>query len=537
MKVFSRIIAVSCAAAMSVSMLASCNQATAADVTLPSEYVDYATALQEALYLYDANMCGKDVEKASALDWRSACHTFDDSYTYNGKTVDLSGGFHDAGDHVKFGLPAAYSAYTLGNAYRIFPDAFTETNQDKHLEAITNRFAEYFRKCAIYENGKVVSFAYQVGTGGGEYDHGYWGSPELQPQVNAETGNARIAYFTDDKNLNADIVGATIAALAMNYINFGNKKDLQAAIDLHTYLAGYTDIIVADTSDDTDDLEIVSTVPQYARWEDGSADPNGPWDYIYIAELTLKLATGKDEYMSIINAKLAADETFAEIGKQYTPFPPNWDGVWPFVNLLKGEMGDEEAFKKVKGSNLGTGVSQYINWNRPNLYGFVQQWGSARLNCNFQFLGLAYEKLTADETLFYSNWSKEQMDYLFGKNDHAQAFVVGYNYREDIKYPQFPHHRAASSPAYGNTVTGHGTTPQSHVLIGALVGGQLTQKNNYTDSAEDYLANEVGLDYSAGYIGALAGLYETYQNTGKATIINPPSGIAVGVEDTYKYWF
>jgi hypothetical protein len=517
-------------------MLASCNQTSAANVTLPSEYVDYATALQDALYFYDANMCGKDVEKASALDWRSACHTFDDSYVWNGKTIDLSGGYHDAGDHVKFGLPAAYSAFTLGYAYHLFPAAFKETKQEKHLEAITNRFAEYFRKCAVYENGKVVTFAYQVGTGGGEYDHGYWGSPEAQPQVNAKTGNARIAYFADDKNINADIISATIAALAMNYVNFGDKKDLQTAIDLHTYLEQFTDVIVNDTSDNTDDIEVVSVVPQYARWEDGT-NPNDGWDYISLGELVLTLATGKEDYKTITNAKLAADETFADYGKSYTPFPPNWDGVWPYANLLKGELGDEKSLQKVKGNNLGTGFSQYINWDKPNLYGYVQQWGSARLNCNFQFLGLAWENLSGDETQFYANWSKEQMDYLFGKNDQTQAYVTAYNYRSDIKYPKFPHHRAASSPAYGDTVEGHGTTPQSHVLIGALVGGPLTQKGEYTDSAEDYLANEVGLDYSAGFVGALAGLYETYQNTGTATIVNPPSKIATGVENTYRYWF
>jgi hypothetical protein len=127
------------------------------------------------------------------------------------------------------------------------------------------------------------------------------------------------------------------------------------------------------------------------------------------------------------------------------------------------------------------------------------------------------------------------MDYLFGHNQQKQAYVVGYNYRDDVKYPQFPHHRASSSPAYGDAVTGHGTTPQSHILLGALVGGPGDKDGSYEDSAENYTLNEVGLDYNAGFVGALAGLYCAFENTGTQTIVNPPSEICEGVEDMYAF--
>ena len=42
------------------------------------------------MYFYDGNMCGDDVDSASAFDWRGDCHTGD----------EVVGGFHDAGDHV-----------------------------------------------------------------------------------------------------------------------------------------------------------------------------------------------------------------------------------------------------------------------------------------------------------------------------------------------------------------------------------------------------------------------------------------------------
>ena len=85
-----------------------------------NEY-NYAKLLQYSLYFYDANMCGGDVTGTSLLNWRNNCHTYDRAnYTRSDGsvvTVDLTGGFHDAGDHVKFGLPEAYAAFVLGMSY------------------------------------------------------------------------------------------------------------------------------------------------------------------------------------------------------------------------------------------------------------------------------------------------------------------------------------------------------------------------------------------------------------------------------------
>jgi hypothetical protein len=551
------------ATAMTVSMLSSCNQQIPVELTVAetaavtqattipaffnsganevyaeyvkSEYLDYASALQEALYFYDANMCGNDVGEHAALDWRDDCHTYD-VFEYNGQEIDLTGGFHDAGDHVKFGLPAAYSAFTLGYSYHVFPEAFVDTKQDAHLKEITDHFAEYFRKCAVYEDGKVVAFCYQVGTGGGEADHGYWGSPEEQPEVGAN-GYVRDAYFTDDKHLNADIVSATIAALTMNYINFGNEEDLKVAIDLHNYLVQFTDMIVADKSIDTDDIEIVSTVPEYPRWENASY-PNSPWDYLCLGEYTLNLATNTDDYSTIMENKLENTLRFWDNNGGFSDYPVGWDGVWPYVGFIMKELGkdrgEEVLFSRIKTYNI-VSTNKYVRFKEPDTYGFVDEWGSARRNASFQFTGLAYEKLTEEDDGLVSIWAAGQMDYLFGKNDNNQAFMIGYNYRDDVIYPQHPHHRASSSPAYGNAVTGNGTKEQSHILIGALVGGPTAADGTYTDSAEDYIANEVALDYSAGFVGALAGLYCTYENSGTEFIVNPPSKMAVGVEDIYAY--
>lgn len=98
--------------------------------------VDFARALQYSIYFYDANMCGTDVLENNRYDWRGNCHTYDaevpldsthtnlsESFITQYKAildpdgdgcVNVEGGFHDAGDHVKFGMPENYAASTLG---------------------------------------------------------------------------------------------------------------------------------------------------------------------------------------------------------------------------------------------------------------------------------------------------------------------------------------------------------------------------------------------------------------------------------------
>ena len=74
---------------------------------------NFAKLLQLSLYFYDANMCGDQVGERSYYSntlyggWRDDCHTSNDHFTYNGTQYDATGGYHDAGDHVKFGLPQA----------------------------------------------------------------------------------------------------------------------------------------------------------------------------------------------------------------------------------------------------------------------------------------------------------------------------------------------------------------------------------------------------------------------------------------------
>ena len=130
---------------------------------------NYADAFSKSILFYEANWCGEDAGN-NRLKWRGPCHVNDGSDV----GVDLTGGFHDCGDHVKFGLPQTYSASTLGWAYYEFKDTFIEKGQDEYMLNINKHFCDYFIKCFVDD----TTFYYQVGDG--DTDHSYWGPPEMQ---------------------------------------------------------------------------------------------------------------------------------------------------------------------------------------------------------------------------------------------------------------------------------------------------------------------------------------------------------------------
>lgn len=436
------------------------------EINTDVEY-NYAKLLQESLYLYDANMCGSDVSAKSEFSWRSNCHTEDAKTTYNGKTVDVSGGYHDAGDHAKFGLPQAYSATVLGLAHMEFAEAFADTATEAHYKRIMDRFVDYFERCTVLgSDGSVKAFCYQVGDG--NVDHGYWGAPEKQSSRSGQ------ATFTSDSDTCTDIVSETAAALAAYYINYKDKKALSYAEKLFTY---------ADTKAKKNSSGPASGFYNSDSWED---------DYALAAALLYK-ATGKSAYATKYNNVYGGRTN------------PNWALCWNNVAQSALLYSPNSSKKSVFVENQ-SGLIASKTQSGDNNFCLIDSWGSARYNTAHQMTGLLYDTIYGKND--YSSWANGQMKYILGNNAGSKCFVVGYN-----KYSsKYPHHRASSG--YQGSVTGNAYTKQAHVLVGALVGGPAGSSTSYVDSSEDYNQNEVALDYNASLVGAAAGLYLYVKNSG-----------------------
>ena len=254
--------------------------------------VNFAKALQLSLYFYDANKCG---ETSGRLEWRDDCHLEDakvplipmtdrqegtnlsqefiDKYRSildpdGDGTVDVSGGLHDAGDHVKFGLPGTYAASTLGWGYYEFRDAYKDAGQQEHIEDILHWFNEFYLKCLYYDkNGDVLAFCYQVGEGNN--DHNYWVCPELQGTWLLNFN--RPAYFATVETPASDMCAGAAASLAVNYLNFKDTEPEFAAESLKAAKALYRFAVQTHS-----ERQIINTGDDKPIEEQEGYDPDNP---------------------------------------------------------------------------------------------------------------------------------------------------------------------------------------------------------------------------------------------------------------------
>ena len=451
-----------------------------------ASYDNYAKLLQYSMYFYDGNMCGSDVDTASQFSWRGSCHGSD----------EVDGGFHDAGDHVKFGLPAGYTASTLGWGYYEFKDSYDALGQTAHLQALTNRFCDFFKASTKLSGDTVTSFCYQVGVG--QADHDVWCSPESQNDQSLRT-----AYWTSDDA--SDIAAEYAAALAVNYINFGNAEDLKYAKALYNY---------SIKTNKANCPEAANFYNSYDYYDDQA------WaaGWLYLATNDSTYSSFLDKFMNDTNAGKSG-QSGCKWGVYSTMC---WNNVSLGAAILQSEItGNAMDWAK---------VTTYLNGKctSESTYYCESDWGSARYNTALQMAALATTKYSAKSGMDYSSWCKAQMGMILGNNPKNVNFVVGM----DSNSAKYPHHRAASG--YQSFDEMKGKTDYSsngHTLVGALVGGPADSNFTYTDSVNDYQANEVALDYNAGLVGAAAGLYSIYK-TGSS--IEGVSGGAVVTTATTK---
>ncbi|MCQ2468757.1 MAG: glycoside hydrolase family 9 protein [Ruminococcus sp.] len=508
-----------CAALPSVTLSAS---AAATPNKIDYNEIDrnWAKLLQYSMFFYDANMCGTGISENNLLPWRGDCHIYDAAVPLNSTatnlpdsfikqyqdildpdgdgTVDVSGGFHDAGDHVKFGLPEAYAGSTVSWGYYEFREAYEKTGQDKHAETICRYFCDYFMRSTFRDkNGDVIAFCYQVGDGA--IDHEYWQSPEIDAM-------SRPAWFATSSLPTTDDVSESAACLAINYYNFldSDPEYAEKCLDYAKALFAFAEKNDKEVGKGADGPASFYTS---SKWED---------DYAFAA-CWLYLITNDHDYL---DACLQYVDYYAPPGYVYC-----WNDMWNGVSILLGRIQDiypnvTEEYREAGGRNPyedidfwymeAKALHTYIDGKKgiitPNGYFYLDTWGSARYNTAAQFCALVYDKYNKGKDKYsdspykdyaFSDWALGQMEYLIGDNSLGRCYVVGYGENA----AKFPHHRAASGLTKCEDTADH-----KHVLYGALVGGP-DDTDEHNDITKDYIYNEVTIDYNAAFVGACAGLY------------------------------
>src|SRR5581483_11880630 len=163
---------------------------------------NYAEALQDSMLFYDIQRSGQ-LPPDNPVDWRGDSDLSDGS----DHGVNLTGGYHDAGDLVKFGLPEAYSMTMLAWSLLDYPAGYSGAGQTQ--TALENlRWGDDYIVAAATGPDTFYGQVANPST-----DHQYWGPAETNPTV-------RPSSAVTSACAGSDLVGQASAALAASSIVF-----------------------------------------------------------------------------------------------------------------------------------------------------------------------------------------------------------------------------------------------------------------------------------------------------------------------------
>lgn len=423
-----------------------------------------------------------------APDGRTFLNDADGSY-------DLSGGWFDCGDHVKFGHTEFWSAYLLlkgfaefaggyddryaadyqgyrnANNYTFEGNGHAPNNIPDILDEVKHA-TDYLIKCT--RDGST--FYYQAGEGG--LDHKQWvTSAKMQNNPVSEGGGPRTVFKNPNDGAMPSLAGAALALMSRLYRPY-DAAYADKCLTHAKYAYSYAKPRKTQTAGAPGGFYGVNSNPQNA----------------YAILLTELYWATQDEAYKTEAMDMTVSASASTTHVRGNPFGLDYanNGDMAVYNLfLLGRSDAEEAFNTIVTTHYLGNVQ-----NDGQFRGGNTNWGPLRYNASAAFVVALWAKrnsVTDDAKKFiYSN-----IDYILGKNSRNYSFVVGFA----SNGATHPHHRNVfMSDANNNSNL---TIPAKNQQFGYMVGGK-RDPNAYQDVTDSYQHTEGGIDYTSGLVGALA---------------------------------
>ncbi|KAF7828148.1 endoglucanase 6 [Senna tora] len=465
---------------------------------------DYGQALSKSILFFEAQRSGF-LPHNQRVTWRSH------SGLHDGKAsgVDLVGGYYDAGDNVKFGLPMAFTVTMLSWSIIEYGKQMASSGELGHALEAVKWGTDYFIKAHPQPNvlyGEV---------GDGNSDHYCWQRPE-------DMTTDRRAYRIDPSNPGSDLAGETAAAMAAASIVFRHSNPSYSAELLrHAYQL----FDFADKYRGKYDSSITVAQKYYHSI-------SGYNDELLWAAAWLYQASNNQYYLDYLGRN---GDSMGGTGWSMTEF--GWDvkyaGVQTLVAkfLMQGKAGhNAPVFEKYQQkaeyfmcSCLGKGTRNVQK--TPGGLIFRQRWNNMQFVTSASFLATVYSDYLVSSSGRYLrcpsgnvppaqllSLAKSQVDYILGDNPRGTSYMVGYG----RTFPQRVHHRGSSivsykvNPSFVTCRGGYATWfsrkgSDPNLLTGALVGGP-DAYDNFADERDNYEQTEPATYNNAPLIGILARL-------------------------------
>jgi endoglucanase len=351
--------------------------------------------LEASMSFFKANRCGS----SQALH-HGQCHMKPARKTTN-ENVDLSGGWHDAGDYIKFLATAGHSANLLFTSAILLEDSQIE-NQTVIDEALWG--AAWVKKLWDKETQTLY---YQVG----DYsDHTEWRLPDGD-----DSSTRTQKAYAVEPGKGANVGGKATSTLA--FAAYFLKKQGQPTL-AQNYITTATEI-----------YQWAKTRTQAQSATDGFYDEYNYKDDMALAAVALYLVT--------------QNSTYQREAKQYIEAAGNgwhfdYGNSHPLAMFHMGRI--DQSFKSQAIALLKSEASNYDRESKGNLFGQSNTkfyWGSATAMSGAALTMGLYQIISGDET--FQNSASQQKHFILGKNQWGVAWVnsIGHVWSEN------PHHQIA----------------------------------------------------------------------------------------------
>lgn len=423
----------------------------------------YHSALDDSVRMLYLQRCGSVVEDDTF--GHKACHNTLATIYGTDEKIDVSGGWHDAGDYGRYVVTGAKTVADLLYAYQTAPQLFQD---DTGIPESGNGVPDILDE-ARYEIEWMLKM--QDSSGG---VHHKVTCATFPGYVMPEEETDELIVTPISTTATADFCGTM--ALAYEFYqeidaDFA-KQCLDAGEKAWNFLAENPNLIFKNPTD------IVT----------GEYGDNSDRDERYWAAAQMWRATGKEKYLTAVES----------IGVQSGMDSANLGDYGNIAILtMDGIDKDSDVYRKTKNAILRS-ADTYVADSAKNMFGFsVTQyyqggWGSNMKACNQGILmGYAYQ-LTGEQK--YLNAANADLNYLFGCNPLGICYLTGYG----TVSPEHLHHRpsiAQKQAMPGMLVSGvHPYLEDSAAK--AYCSGQPTGKC-YVDNQESYSTNEITIYWNS----------------------------------------
>jgi endoglucanase len=428
------------------------------------------------------------------------CQAAEDSLPIYGEpwtcdyTLDVAGGWYDAGDHGKYVVNGGISVYQLLNAFertKLAPTADPGALGDGtlHVPEVGNgvpdvldeaRFElEFFLSMIVPEGEPLAGMVHHK-----VHDNEWTGLP-LLPHEDPMT--RWLHRPSTAATLNLVATAAQAARLFAPYDEAFSRRLLRAARRGWTAALAHPDLY-APAADGADG--------------GGAYDDSDVSDEFYWAAAELYLTTGERRYLKhVLGSPHHTDDVFPPEGFY-------WGGVAALgrldLALVPSALPDRSRVIQsvIDGANGYLGDEAASAFGHPYLpYGGVYVWGSnGQILNNLVVLAAAYD-LTADESFRHGVLSG--MDYLFGRNALDVSYVTGYGtvFSQNMHSRWYAHQLdpALPNPPLGTVAGGpNSIAEQWDPTAQRLFGMQgCAPQFCYVDDINSWSTNELAINWNA----------------------------------------